>query len=394
MKKTTLLLFTVAFLAACGVKQTANLVGSGDYDSAIDKAVSSLQNNKNKKSKQDYVYLLEEAFAKAKERDLREIDLLAKDASPRNLERIFDTYVRLNSRQEIIRPVLPLKLINENRDAIFPFEDYSDQIIDSKNALAKYLYDNARGLLGTKDKMNHRRAYDDLLYLNQLKPNYKDVVKLIDEARFKGTDFVNVYTQNQTNMVIPADLQNALLDFSTYGLNDKWTVYHGNPQKGIDYDYAMAVNFREILISPEQLKEKEFEREREIRDGRKKKLDSRGNVVKDSLGNPIMIDNIKLVRIKVNEFTQFKTVQVTAKIDFIDLASNRLLESFPITSDFVFENIYAKYRGDKRAIDESYHKFFSGRPFPFPSNEQMVYDTAEDLKSKLKDIISRNKIRK
>jgi hypothetical protein len=36
--------------------------------------------------------------------------------------------------------------------------------------------------------------------------------------------------------------------------------------------------------------------------------------------------------------------------------------------------------------------YFSKKAVPFPSNEQMVYDTGEDLKIKLKDIISRNRL--
>jgi hypothetical protein len=35
----------------------------------------------------------------------------------------------------------------------------------------------------------------DLKYLDKLNPNYKDVRALIDEAQFKGTDFVHVYTK-------------------------------------------------------------------------------------------------------------------------------------------------------------------------------------------------------
>ena len=83
----------------------------------------------------------------------------------------------------------------------------------------------------SKNKMDFRQAYDDLVYLDRLNPNYKDVRSLMDEAQFKGTDFVHVYTKNETNMVIPARLQDDLLDFSTYGINDKWTVYHNNKQK-------------------------------------------------------------------------------------------------------------------------------------------------------------------
>ncbi|PZQ82088.1 MAG: hypothetical protein DI548_12275, partial [Flavobacterium johnsoniae] len=344
--------------------------------------------------KQDYIYLLEEAFAKAKERDLRDIQFLAKDANPRNLERIYTTYVQLNNRQEKIRPLLPLRLMKENRNAIFPFDDYTDQIVNSKNALSKYLYDNAKALLLTKDKMTSRRAYDDLLYLDQINPGFKDVRKLMDEAQLKGTDFVNVYMRNETNMVIPIRLQNDLLDFSTNGLNDKWTVYHSSKQKGVNYDFEIVVNFRQINISPEQVKEKQFIKEKQIKDGVKNLTDSRGNVVKDSLGNVIKVDKFKTIKVDIYEFTQFKAAQVTAKVDYIDYKSGQLLQTFPLTSEFIFENIYSTYRGDRRAADESYYTYFNQKAVPFPSNEQMIYDTGEDLKVKLKNIISRNSIRR
>jgi len=201
MKKSTSLLFLFLILSACGVRQTRELLTSGDYDAAIRNALDGLRANKNAKGKQEYSYLLEEAFAKAKERDLRDINGWFKDANPQNLEKIYSTYVQLNFRQEQIRPLLPLKLLKEGRDAIFPFDDYSDQIISSKNALSKYLYDNSKALLVTKDKMTIRRAYDDLVYLENINPGFKDVAKLTDEAKFKGIDFVNVYTKNETNMV-------------------------------------------------------------------------------------------------------------------------------------------------------------------------------------------------
>lgn len=391
MRKITLLLSLFILVTACGVKQTQNLLTSGDYDGAIDNAVYGLRTNKDKKGKQDYVYLLEEAFAKAKDRDLRQIDLLVKDANPSNLEKIFNLYHQLNNRQEQIRPLLPLKLLKENREAKFPFEDYSEQIVNSKNALSKYLYTNTRGLLGTNNKMNARRAYDDLVYLDKINPDYKDVRKLISDAQLKGTDYVTVSTRNETKLIIPQDLQNDLLDFSTYGLNDKWTAYHSTKQKGITYDYAITLNFRQINISPEQIKEKEFVNEKQIKVGTKKLYDSRGREVKDSLGNVIMVDNLKTIKASILETRQFKSSQVIAKVDYTDLKTNQLIQTFPITSEYIFENIFAKYRGDRRAIDPNYYIYFDRRAIAFPSNEQMVYDTGEDLKAKLKGIIINNK---
>lgn len=394
MKKTTLLLSFFVLISSCGVRQTRESLSSGDYDTAIQTAVENLKNRKDAKGKQDYIYLLEEAFAKAKDRDQRNVLVMFKDANPSNLEKIFNTYQELNSRQELIRPLLPLKLIKEGRNAIFPFEDYSDQIVSSKNALVKHLYDNSKALISSKDKMSIRRAYDDLFYLNQLNPMYKDVNALINEAQLKGTDFVNVYTKNETNMVIPVRLQNDLLDFSTFGLNDKWTVYHSNRQKEITYDYGLIVNFRQINISPEQVKEKEFIKEKQIKDGTKALLNAQGQQVKDSLGHVIMVDNFKTISASIYEFKQFKSTQVTAKVDYIDFKTNQLIETFPLASEFIFEHIYSKYSGDKRACDESYYPYFDKRAVQFPSNEQMVYDSGEDLKAKLKNIIIRNKFRR
>lgn len=393
MKKRSLLLFTLLLLISCGVKQTQSLLSSGNYDEVINNSISNLRTNKDKKGNQDYVYLLEEAFAKAKERDLNTINLLEKESNPANFEKIYNTYISLNERQEKIKPLLPLKLLNEGRNAVFPFENYNDPIVESKNNLSGYLYANAKSLLSTYDKMNFRKAYDDLNYLNQLNSNYKNVMDLMNEAQFKGTDYVTVDTKNQTNMVIPNRLLNDLLDFNTYGLNSKWTVFHANKQKGINYDYTLIINFREILISPEQIKEKEFIKEREIKDGQKTLLDANGKEILDSAGKVVLVDNLKKVSVRIYEIRQFKSSLVTAKVDYIDFRNNQLIQSFPLSSEFIFENIYSTYKGDKRASDDNYYSYFDRRAVPFPSNEQMIYDTGENLKLKLKEIINRNKFR-
>ncbi|KAF2516584.1 hypothetical protein [Flavobacterium foetidum] len=394
MQKITFL-FALFFLAvSCGVKTTQSLLSDGNYDAAIDRSVEALRTKKDSKGKQDYVYMLEEAFAKAKERDLRNIEMMEKEQNQANLKSIFNTYLQLNNRQEKIRPILPLRLLKQGRDASFAFDNYSDQIVKSKNAFAKYLYDNAQVLLKSKNKLDYRKAYDDLAYLENLIPNYKDAKKLMDNALAKGTDYVDVYATNQTDLVIPRMLQEDLLDFKTYGLNDKWTVYHSARQKNIVYDYSLIINFVQIAISPEQIKEREFVKEKQVKDGLKTLLDSRGRPVKDSLGKEIKVDNYKTLRANVYESRQFKSCFVSAKVDYVDLKTNQLVQTFPVTSEYVFENIYSTYKGDRSACDQDYLGYFNKRSVAFPNNEQMIFDTGEDLKAKLKDIIVRNQIRR
>jgi hypothetical protein len=256
------------------------MLTSGDYDGAINRAIEGLRTNKNAKSNQDYVYLLEESFVKAKERDEEAIQLLVKENNATNYERVYDLYKQLMARQDKIKPLLPLKLLKENRNAIFPFENYSDKLLASKSNFISYLYQNAKKLLISSNKLDYREAYDDLVYLDQLNPNYLDVRKLMDEALFKGTDFVYVATKNDTQMIIPSRLQDDLLDFGTLGLNDKWTVYHSKKQAEITYDFSLVITFRAITLSPEQVKEKQFTKEKQIKDGTKPLLDANGNNVR------------------------------------------------------------------------------------------------------------------
>jgi hypothetical protein len=393
MKKNTLLFSFLIFITSCALKHTQELVHSGDYDNAITIAVSSLESNKDKKSKQDYVYLLEEAFAKAKERDLNTLNLLEKEHNPAQIERIYQLYVGLNNRQEKIKPLLPLQLLKENRTAVFAFENYNDKLIASKNSLSNYLYANAKALLKSTNKMDFRKAFDDFTYLNQINPNFKDVNELLKEAKFKGSDYVLVSTKNETNMIIPIRLQNDLLDFNTYGLNDKWTVYHNAEQDGIRYDFGVRIRFREVVISPEQIKEKEFIKERRIKDGQKKLIDANGKEVLDEKGKVVFVDNWKDVTVKINEVKQFKSCMIVAKVDYSNWTTNQLLQSFPLSSEFIFENVYANYKGDRRAADDSYFPNFNKKTIPFPSNEQMIYDAGEDLKNKLKGILNQNPLR-
>lgn len=392
MKKQLLLYAIFFFILSCGVKQTRNLLTSGNYDEAIDNAINNLRSNKDKKGNQDYVYLLEEAFYKAKERDLNNLNLLEQEKNPSNLERIYNTYIQLNNRQEKIKPLLPLQLLKEGKNAKFAFDNYNKQIVDSKNALSKYLYENSKALLKSTNKLDFRKAYDDLEYLNQINPNYLNTLQLQEEALSKGRDYVQVALQNQTNLVIPADLQKDLLDFNTLGMNDKWTAYHNTLQKQIKYDYQIVVNFREINITPEQIKEKEFVKEKQIKDGLKELLDKNGKPVKDSLGKVIKIDNLKTIIIRIREFNQFKACQIIANVDYVTLKNKQLLKSFPLSSESIFKNDYATYKGDKRATEEAYYPYFSRKLIPFPSNEQMIFDTGEDLKAKLKGILTKNKI--
>lgn len=390
MKKILLYSVLIVLCSCSGVKRTQEALNSGNYETAINKAIVNIAENKSKKSNQPYIVLLEEGYKKNTERELQHIKFLKKDGNPANYEEIYEAYGRLKSIQQRIRPLLPLWIEDEGRNAKFNFNNYNDGLLSAKIKLSDYLYNNAVTLLGQAvNKFDYRQAYNDLKYLEDINPNYNDSKQLMEEAYQKGLDYVVVEMVNNTDKVIPKRLEDELLNLNTYGLNNLWTEYHTNRLSNLDYDYSMQVSFQDILISPEQINEKQISKERQIKDGYKYATDREGNVVRDSLGNRIKIDNFKTVRCDFYQFTQFKSAQVTGVVNFTDLRKQQQINQYPLASEFVFEHVYANYDGDKRALDNELISLLQLARVPFPTNEQMVYDAGEDLKGNLKTILTR-----
>lgn len=394
MKKITFLIVFISFIYACSTaKYAQEATNRGNYEEAIELSIKKLASNKTKKRNQPHITILKNAFEKATSRDLSRIKFLKKDRNPENLEEIFGIYNDLKTRQEKIKPLLPLKYIDTGKEEVFNFTNYDKNIIMAKNNLSEYLYVKAKSVFQSKNKLDYRFAHKEFTYLDEINPNYKDVRSLMSKCHQIGTDFIFVSLKNKTDKVIPARLEDDLLNFEAYHLNDFWTVYHNKKQANLKYDFTLELMFRDIMISPEHVYEKEFVKEKQIKSGFKYVKDDKGIIKKDSLGNKITVDNFTTVQCNFYRFTQTKSVQVIGQVRYLDNVNKQLLESFPLQSEFIFEHSYATSDGDRRALDESFINMLTMRSVPFPSNEQMIYDVGKNIKRKLKAIVRNNKMR-
>ena len=387
MKRFLLFTVLVSVLVSCSAKkQIEEAISHGNYDQAISEALRKLENNKDKKRKQDYVIMLKEAYDKVLMEDLAQIEHLKKDGNPELYKTIYESYSDLEARQNAIKHVMPLKI--NGKTISFSFNDYSNELVEYRYKTSDYLMDKGLDLLDTEDKFNAREAYSLFDYVDSINPNFEDVRDLMQEAHLKGMDYVQVSILNETHQIIPQRLEAELLDFNTYGLNQFWTTYHAIADNTIDYDFAMELQLKRINISPERVNERQLLREKQIVDGWEYLLDDNGNVAKDSLGNDIKIDKIVNVRARFFEVLQTKSSQVIADVVYKDLKQNQVIDAFTIDSGFTFENVFGRFKGDRRALNRDDVNLLRQRQVRFPSDEQMVYDSGEDLKLKLKNIIS------
>ncbi|PPK93227.1 hypothetical protein LY01_02512 [Nonlabens xylanidelens] len=389
MKKTIIyLLFTVLIISCSSLKETETALNQGNYDQAIDIAVNKLIEGKTAKRNQEYIPLLKQAYMKAVAQDQILLQRWQLDNNPAVLESIYETYVGMDQRQDKIKPLLPLTLIKENETVDFDFENYNANIIASKNDLSDYLLINSKTALRTANTIEARSVYNDLIYLEKINPNFKDTRDLMKKALEKGTHYIMVNLKNQSQTVLPQLLEEELLNFSTYGINDQWTQYHNNEIVELDYDYDIDIIIDRIVMSPEQVSKKELHKERLVQDGYIYEYDANGNVKKDSLGNDIKRDKFVTIKASVVQNTQFKESNVNAVVQLIDNRTSQTVDRFPVASNFIFTYIYGSVYGDRRALDANYLETLNPRSVNFPTDEQMIYDTGEDLKYKIKQILN------
>jgi len=374
---TLLWIFSGLIVSCNSVKRTEKSLLSGDYDKAIEMAVKQLQSGKQAKNHKSFVALLGDAYQKAVEADLTQINYLESLQNEEFVDRIYQTYLGLRDRQQKIKPLLPLQ------GAKFVLNDYTEQIVAYRDKVSVYHYAIAKDMMKRGQKADFRAAYDELVHVDQVNPNYKDIRSKIEEAKYLGTDFVIMSLHNKSRQFIPNGLPDQLMNFNPNNLNKKWTVFDMDDNPKTNYDFAIDIDLEHLEVAPEQYYIERTIIEKQIVDGWTYSKDKRGEFIKDSLGNKIKTDNYLTVRCEFTEHHQYKAAHIGANLYLTQLNNKRTLREEPLEAEIIFENHYATIRGDRRALESNHLNLMNAGPLPFPTNEQMIYDAGEQLKSKI-----------
>jgi hypothetical protein len=360
----------------------------GDVESAISTAVSRLRSNpKNWRE----ALILEKAYNESFSKNTDRIKYLKQGGNPDCWLEIYDLYALIDKHQNLVKPLLPIFIKKEFRNANLPIIDVNEELIASKKKAAEYLYAHASELMKNALKTDYRKAYQEFGEIKNYFTTYKDVDALMNECYTKGQNYVLVTYKNNSNMVIPKDFEGNLLQINAIQFNSNWVKYYSSIDKvNIDFDYTIVMNIRDINISPEQLKEREYPEEKTIEDGWQYALDSKGNVKKDSLGNDIKVKKYTTVRCVLKETSQNKQGQVVGTFDIQKNNPNQLMQSIAFNENLVFTNIFAVLSGDERALSQESRRKLGGKPLPFPSNIQMVMDASNIMKGRLIETVRAN----
>ena len=374
-------------LASCASPN--NLIERGNYDQAIEVTMRRLSGKKQKKTK--LVMALESAFNRANQRDMREADRLKKQGRPENWPKINRLYSDIRNRQRRLEPLLPL-ISKEGIKANFRFVKVNELENESRQKAAAFHYAQAERLIKNAqqgDKLAARRAYDELEAVDQYYRSFRNKEQLKNKARDLGTTRVLVKVKNDARAVLPRTLERDIKSFGVRDLNSFWKEYYTNQVgSNVPIDYEVVMRIQRIEVSPGIVKEREFEETRKIQDGFRYILDDNGNVMKDSLGNDIREPRMVTVRALVVEQFQSKYAALSGRLEFYDKRSGDLIDSRPLSAEANFDNYASTFRGDQRALSTQTKQRIGNRPQPFPSDEILLLEAAEQLKPFIKNQIA------
>jgi hypothetical protein len=338
MKKLLLLFSTVLFLIN-GCVTSEKAFNRANYDLAIQKAIQKLRKHPGKTSE---ILLLEKAFQKAQQNDFDRISFIQKEGSPDHWDEIYAIYVRIKNRQSTVKN-LPLLEVKDNykkvvRNAQFNVIDVDNEMLLSKQKAAEYFYAHGLSLLQKGGRFNARDAYTDFQRVKSFYYTFKDADEQLAKAHETGVTKILFRMQKSTPIPLPPNFEDELMKISLQDLNQNWIRYYTTNTQGTDYDYTVLVSLKVIDVSPESVKDIQRMESKQIQDGWEYKLDPKGNVMKDSLGNDIKKPKYKTITCTIVE-TQFrKAAHLAGSLDYVDNHTNQLYKTDNIEADSFFED--------------------------------------------------------
>ncbi len=374
----------VVLLAGFSVSCTSSekLLQRGQYDRAIDRAAEKLQRSPNDSKEFE---VLKEAFYLANTFDNDRIEYLQLEGRDDNWVEILHLYEKLNSRQNVVRR-LPSQIRGQ-----FDFINYNEKIVEAKSEAASVSYERGVELLSRGDRISARQAYAEFRRVQEIYPGFLEVDDKIHESINTGTNNVLFQVENNSNKILPDQFEAEMRRIALKELNTDWLNFDTYDDPNQVYDFYVVLNIKGISISPERMEVNRFEETKEVKDGEQVKRDSRGNAVRDSLGNDIKESNMVTVSAQVVETVQSKSALVSGSIDFFDLRTDQLVRTDNMSVENVFKHHTAVAIGDERALSEETASHLDRDTVPFPSDEALLLSSVELLKDRSKSVIAANR---
>jgi len=386
MKRTFGILFVAALLVS-GCGSSKKQLEVGNYDAAINKAVTELRKNPNDEKE---IAILERAMNIAIDQDNERIRLLKIEGRSNAWDEIYLIYKKMSDRQSAVRTVTPIRY--EGRTIEWPYVDYLQEMVIAKKKAADFYYAHGQELMKNGTKDSYRQAFAEFVRAREYVGDYPNIDQMMQESKYLGISRAYVTVKNYSATKFPDDFEKELLALDLPRLNNEWVEYHTTmPGDDTQIDYLVSINLRTVAVSPD----KQFQRDTLIKatveDGFDYVKDARGNVLKDSLGNDVKVKKYSNLQCALIRTFQVKECIIQGDVEMRALYPERTIKKEPIGATSNFEHISARAIGDVNALTVEQKKMLQSSIVEFPMDFEMIIMCTENLKNAIRGFMEANR---
>ncbi|WP_034256621.1 hypothetical protein [Adhaeribacter aquaticus] len=356
----SLLLIAVFFSCSSGKKSFEK----GDYDKAVLQAVNRLQKDPNNSKA---LSTLKHAFKYAEESHLTRIKHLAATSDLYRWEIIIQEYADLNNLNEAVRRCPSC------REVVGANELYIEQLAQATQKAAEVRFAQGVKLLAAGDRMSARQAYENFERTEQLVPNFKDAKKQMEDAYWAAVLKVVVEPVEVRRGIYEISndyFQNKIYEYLQHYERSSFIKFY-TPQevrnKQFVPDQVLTLSFDDFVVGQTYLKEKEQE------------------VKRDSVKISSKDEKDIYSTVKAKYITFEKTISSSGLLDFrvMDWKTKNIVTQEKMPGTFVWQDTWATYKGDDRALTDAQRKMIKRRESPNPPPQTLFVEFTKPIYDQL-----------
>lgn len=372
-------------LAGCG--SSKKQLELGNYDAAINKAVTELR--KNPQSSKD-IEALERAMNIALEQDKERIRLLKIEGRANAWDELYLIYKKMSDRQTAVRTVTPIQY--EGRSIEWPYVDYMQEMVVAKKNAADFYYAHGQELMKNNTRESYRQAYYEFVRAQEYVGDYEGIDQMLRESRQLGISRVYVTLKNYSPTKFPETFEKELLALDLPRLNSEWVEYHTSiPNSDTQFDYVVNINLKNVAVSPDRQFQRDSLVKATVEDGFEYVKDARGNVLRDSLGNDVKVKKYKDLQCALIQTFQVKECIIDGDVEMLSLYPEKTIKKEPIGATSNFEHVSARAIGDVNALTADQKRMLQSQIIEFPTDLDMVIMCTENLKRAIRGFMEANR---
>jgi hypothetical protein len=347
-----------------------NALQKGNYDASVSKAVDRL---KNAPKNAEALQVLATAYDLALKSHLQKVDEAKLSADVLRWEYILADYQQLNQLADEINECPSCLAVVPNP------QKFIAEVADAKYKAAEVRYELGSRLMAENTRPSAKKAYAHFEKVQSLYPNYKDVKVKIDQAYWAAV--LKVVVQpiqiNSSSYELNSQYFQQRVDqfISSYQQN-KFVLFYDEKtaaKQKIVPDQVMSLRFDDFVVGQTYVKEKV---ERMKRDS--------VIIGQTRVNKPIYAT----VKATFSFFDKKVSSAGLLALTITDWETNKIVKQQRLSGTYVWQDSWASYKGDERALNDYQLKMIGKREFLPPSPAILFAEFTKPIYAQLVDEVN------